>query len=85
MQSVTRKIDELGRILIPARFRRELSIQPGSAVILRREGGKLTVQTREQALRDAQAFARSLVAPGVSVVDEFIAERREAARRELED
>lgn len=53
--------------------------------MLGKEEGKLTLQTREQALRDAQAFARNLVAPGVSVVDEFIAERREAARRELED
>jgi AbrB family looped-hinge helix DNA binding protein len=85
METVTCKIDELGRILIPARFRRELSIRPGCEVMLGKEGGKLTLQTREQALRDAQAFARSLVAPGVSVVDEFIAERREAARRELED
>jgi hypothetical protein len=56
-----------------------------SKAIVRKEGSKLTVQTREQALRDAQAFARSLVAPDTSAVDEFIAERRQAAKREVDD
>ena len=39
--------------------------------------------TREAALRKAQERLKRLKRPGESVVDEFLAERREEARREV--
>ena len=81
--SSTVKIDKAGRILIPLEVRRELGFREGTELILRVEEGELRVYTREAALRRAQERLKRLKKPGVSVVDEFLAERREEARREV--
>ncbi len=85
MERNTLTVDPMGRVLIPAAVRKRLSLEPGTELCLREEKGKLVLQSRQQALREAQAIVRSFVPKGVSLVDELIAERREAARRELED
>jgi hypothetical protein len=51
-------------------------------VILRLEEDELRITTMERRIRAAQRRARRYVKPGVSLVDELIAERREAAKRE---
>ena len=79
------KLDKTGRLVIPSQFRRELGLSPGSEVIVACEEGELRVYTREQALRRVQEYFRRFVPPGVSLVDELIADRREEARRELEE
>jgi len=62
-----------------------MGVGPGSEVILACEDGELRAHTRDQALLKIQARLSQLVPPGVSVVDEFLAEKREEAKRELED
>lgn len=62
-----------------------MGLSPGSEVLVDYADGELRVYTREHALRKAQVYFRSFVPPGVSVVDEFLAEKREEARRERED
>jgi len=76
------KINENGRVVIPASFRRALGIRSGDTVVLRIENEELRITTLRQRLANAQALVRSHVAPTKSLVDELIAERREAARRE---
>jgi AbrB family looped-hinge helix DNA binding protein len=76
------RINENGRIVIPSSFRRALGIQSGDTVVLRIENDELRVTTLRQRLAKAQQLVRAHVAPGTSLVDELIAERREAARRE---
>lgn len=72
--------------MIPAKWRRRYGVEVNSEVILSNEGGKLTLETRKQALRRVQEWARTLAGPGRRVVKEFLAERRQEARREaLED
>jgi len=72
--------------MIPAKWRRRYGVAANSEVILSDEGDKLTLETRKQALRRVQQWARTLAGPGRQVVKEFLAERRQAARREaLED
>ena len=78
------KVDETGRILLPAKVRRKLSLRSGSAVLLRVKANTLELTTPEQAARAAQDFVCSL-APGVSLSRELIRERRREARRELKD
>jgi bifunctional DNA-binding transcriptional regulator/antitoxin component of YhaV-PrlF toxin-antitoxin module len=78
-------MDRAGRILIPLKLRRELGLTEDSALILRVEDGELRIHSVEQALRRAQARLSRLKKPGESVVDEFLAERREEARREVEE
>jgi len=58
---------------------------PGAEVIVGCEDGELHIYTQRQALRKIQAWCAQFKKPGVSVVDEFLAERREEAKRELEE
>jgi AbrB family looped-hinge helix DNA binding protein len=76
------RINENGRVVIPAEFRRNLGIKAGDTVVLRIENDELRITTLQQRLAKAQQWVRKHVAPGTSLSDELIAERREAARRE---
>jgi AbrB family looped-hinge helix DNA binding protein len=76
------RINENGRIVVPASFRRELSIRPGETLLLRLEENELRISTLRQRLMKAQKAVQARIKPSVSLVDELIAERREAARRE---
>jgi len=77
--AITTTMTDGGRIVIPAAYRRVLGVQPGDEVVLRMEDGELRVTTRAQARRHAQQYVRRLVPKGVSLVNELIRERREAA------
>jgi AbrB family looped-hinge helix DNA binding protein len=76
------RINENGRVVIPASFRKALGINPGDEVILRLEDDELRITTMKRRIERAQRHARKYVKSGVSLVDELIAERREAAKRE---
>jgi AbrB family looped-hinge helix DNA binding protein len=76
------RLNENGRVVIPAAFRKALGIKPGDEVILRMDDGELRITTMKQRMERAQRRARQYVKPGVSLVDELIAERREEAKRE---
>jgi AbrB family looped-hinge helix DNA binding protein len=73
---------ERGRLVLPARLRQRLGLQPGDRLIVTVEadGGFRVVSARDLARRARGLFRDA--APGRSLVDELIAERREAARRE---
>jgi AbrB family looped-hinge helix DNA binding protein len=85
MEQLTCKVDSVGRIMIPAGWRKRHGIGAGSEVILMDEGGRLTLETRKQALKRVQRWARTLPGAGRPVVDEFLAERRAEARREARE
>jgi AbrB family looped-hinge helix DNA binding protein len=76
------RINENGRVVIPASFRRALGIHPGEAVVLRLEDDELRITTLRQRLAKAQQLVRAHVPPTTSLADEIIAERREVERRE---
>ena len=76
------RINENGRIVIPSSFRRALGIRSGDTVVLRIESNELRITTLRQRLAKAQQLVRAHVAPRTSLVDQLIAERREAAKRE---
>ena len=82
----TLKIDSAGRIVIPAEMRAAMMVKPGDKVAAQVVDGEFRIVSPGVALKRVQAFAREWKAknPGVSVVDELIAERREEARREDE-
>jgi AbrB family looped-hinge helix DNA binding protein len=83
MHSETRiRVNENGRVVIPAPYRKALGIKPGDEVILRMEDDELRITTMPRRIERAQRRVRQYVKPGVSLVDELIAERREAAKRE---
>lgn len=81
------KIDGAGRIVIPAEMRAAMLVKPGDTVTARVEAGEFRIVSPDVALKRVQAFARKWKAEhpdAPDIVDEFIAERREEARREDE-
>ena len=76
------RINENGRVVIPASYRKALGIKAGDEVILRMEDDELRITTMNRRLERARRRIRKDVKPGVSLADELIAERREAAKRE---
>ena len=76
------RVNQNGRVVIPASYRKALGIKAGDEVILRMEDDELRITTMTRRLERAQRRVRQYVKPGVSLADELIAERREAAKRE---
>jgi AbrB family looped-hinge helix DNA binding protein len=76
------RVNENGRVVIPAEFRKALGVGPGDEVIWHWEDNELQITTMKRRIQRAQRLVRKYVKPGVSLVDELIAERRREARRE---
>jgi len=76
------RLNENGRVVIPSTYRKALGIKAGDEVILRMEDDELRITTMKRRIERAQRRVRKYVKPGVSLGDELIAERREAAKRE---
>lgn len=76
------RVDNSGRIVIPSELRERLHFQPGDELVVRESLGVLTVSSYDQILAEAQAYFQSLAEPGISMVDELLAERHAAAARE---
>ncbi len=64
-----------GRMLVPAQLRREFGVVPDEALVAHVEGGRLIIERRADVLRRLQERF-STIPPGVSLVDEVIAEHR---------
>jgi AbrB family looped-hinge helix DNA binding protein len=69
-------------VVIPASYRKALGISVGDEVLLRIEDDELRITTLKRRRERARRLVRKHVRPGTSLVDELIAERREAARNE---
>ena len=82
MEETRARVNENGRVVIPASFRKALGIDTGDEVILRIEDDELSISTLKQRIERARRSVRRYVKPGLSLADELIAERREAAKRE---
>ncbi len=78
-------MDGQGRILIPAKLRKQAGIEQGGEVLILFEGGGIVIATRDAALAQARQIVSKYVrgAQG-SLVDELIAERRREAAREAD-
>lgn len=76
------RVNENGRVVIPASFRRTLGINAGDEVVLRIEDDELRITTLKHRVERARQRVRGYVKPGRSLAEELIAERREAAKRE---
>jgi AbrB family looped-hinge helix DNA binding protein len=70
-----------GRVVIPARIRRSLSIGPGDTLVVRVVEGRIVLEKRADVLARVRGRFEG-VRKGVSLADELILERREEASRE---
>ena len=79
-------LGEHGRLELPTELRRSLGVEAGAELVAFREGHRLVLERREDAVAEMAAMLAHLRREGVSAVDELIAERRaEAAREDAEE
>jgi AbrB family looped-hinge helix DNA binding protein len=76
-------IGKQGRLVIPAELRRSLDIHEGDKLVVREEAGRLVLEKPEIIKQRLKSLLAHLPKER-SIVDELIAERREAAKKELE-
>jgi AbrB family looped-hinge helix DNA binding protein len=76
------RVNENRRVVIPASFRKRLGIRVGDEVVLQIQDDELRITTLKRHIERAQRLVRKHVKPGTSLVEELMAERREAARNE---
>ena len=84
-QYVTSRINDNGRIVIPAAIRRNMGLNPGDVVVMSLEDGVLRIESQLAKIRRIQAEFKPFANPASLASDELIAERREEARREMEE
>jgi len=82
MGSFTVRVDRAGRILLPAKLRKQLHLKHGSELIVQMGKDTLVLKTRSQALRRAQEYFSSLRPQNELWSEELIKARRKEARRE---
>lgn len=72
-------------MVIPADMRRVLGLEPGAVLVGHVEDGRLILERRDAVLRRLQSCFAAAVPRDISLGDELVADRRDAARREAED
>lgn len=76
MDQIVARVTEGGRIVIPASVRRQLNLSMGDEVVMLVKDSEVTLLSRAEALRRAQAIVASRVPRERSLVEELLAERR---------
>jgi AbrB family looped-hinge helix DNA binding protein len=77
-RAITR-VDDQGRVLVPASIRRRLRLTPGSELMVWVEDGELRAQTLEEGIKRAQAIVTRHTKGKKGLLEEFLAERRREA------
>ena len=78
-------LGESGRIVLPAAIRKELGLKPGDRLTVISDGGAIRILSRKMALQNIQADIVRSRGTLTGLLDEFLAERRQEAARELEE
>ncbi len=79
---VKTRLGKGGRLVIPARFRAALALQPGDPVLLELEAGGVRLIPLRQAITAAQQQVRRYVSADTSLVEALLQDRRAEAARE---
>ena len=80
------KLDKAGRVVIPAEIRAKAHLQPGSTVTITvGRSGRIVLEPVLGIVGEAQKYFLRLGPLDEVWSDELLAERRVAARREIED
>jgi AbrB family looped-hinge helix DNA binding protein len=82
MEEVRARINESGRVVIPASFRRALGIRGGDEIVLRLEDDEIRLATWKSNVARARKLVGRYIKPGTHLSDELIKERRKAAGHE---
>jgi len=75
------RIGPQGRVVIPAKYRRALGLEPGDQVVVWLEGDRLVMRSRRAVEEELWALFAEVEG---SLADELIQERRRDAEREAQ-
>jgi AbrB family looped-hinge helix DNA binding protein len=81
----TARLNDNGRIVIPAELRQRMGLRPGDTLLLRVEGDLLVIESQQTRIRRVQESLRHLIPSERVLSDELVAERREESLREMEE
>jgi len=84
-QSVTSRLNDNGRIVIPAEIRQKMGLRPGDILMLHVEDNVLIVESQQSRIRRVQESLRRLIPSDRVLSDELVTDRREEARNEMEE
>jgi AbrB family looped-hinge helix DNA binding protein len=84
-ETVTSRLNDDGRIVIPATIRKSMGLKPGDVVVMSLEEGVLRIESHLATIRRIQEEFKKFATPGRLASEELIADRREEARREMEE
>jgi AbrB family looped-hinge helix DNA binding protein len=79
------RLNENGRIVIPAEIRKSMGLRAGDTVVMALEEGILRIESQRVKIRRIQAEFKKFAKPGRRASDELVADRREEAKREMEE
>jgi hypothetical protein len=71
-----------GSVVLPAIITKALALKAGDVLFVRIHDGEIHLLTRKAVTRRVQALAREFVPPGISLVDELLADRRREVEAE---
>jgi bifunctional DNA-binding transcriptional regulator/antitoxin component of YhaV-PrlF toxin-antitoxin module len=76
------RLNEEGRLVIPAAYRKQHGLENGQEVLLRATQEGLLITTFDKALQRFQDDVAALAGSNANLVDELIADRRKEAAKE---
>jgi len=79
------RLNENGRVVIHAAIRQRLGLSAGDTLLFSVEGDALRVESHRARIRRVQESLRRFIPSERCLSDELIADRREEARREMEE
>ncbi len=86
MEQIYITVSSKGQMVIPAAFREELGIEPGTRVAVRLEGQELILRPETLTAKLAMIKKmRGITAGGPSLCDELLEDRRRERQRELRE
>jgi len=85
IEGIQARINENGRIVIPAVIRKAMGLKLGDSVVLSLEDGVLRVEPQRARVRRVQERLGKLIPADRVLSEELIAEGREESRTEMEE
>jgi AbrB family looped-hinge helix DNA binding protein len=85
IEGIQARINQNGRIVVPAVIRKGMGLKLGDSVVMSLEDGVLRIEPHRARVRRVQESLRKVIPADQVLSDELIAESREEAQRETED
>jgi AbrB family looped-hinge helix DNA binding protein len=79
------RVNENGRIVIPAEIRKRMGLMAGDTVVMTLEDGVLRIESQRLKVRQIQEDFKKFAKPDSRASEELVANRREEAGREMEE